>query len=638
MKTKMLTAFVASIVLAALACPALASPIDRLVAGLPLDVSSLPSALDAATVLGWWLSGSFTACLAGTALTLLLSLCACTLIAYSSALNARAEDGGVLGDAHVKTGREVVRGSITWDGSTNPSSRGFVYGFTKRRGKPCYLFEPKKMVFVSGATGSGKSRFLYLPSIDLLSYGDGSNGSEPATLVVSDVKNELVELTGDELTRRGYRVLLLDTQHPYRGQRFNPLGQVLDLHAEGRNQEAEQAADAIAELVVQDDEKGKGSHWTASARGLLSALVLLVSMSDECPEESKHLATVCEVLDRGTEAEGDDPAEPLKSVFRALPSGHPAKNRASQFVSSGGNELRSILSTLKVALRPFSSAPVAWMTSGSDIDPRSILENKSAVFLHVLDEGSPYNCIAAIFLSQLWASVQAAADSNGGRLPRPVQILGDEWGNLPRVECLPALLSLGRSFQIYWTGATQDISQLNKYGERDGRRKILANCGVKVAMKLAEEEDRRYFTELIGKTTRHTRGTSSSSAASGSSASTSYSESADDVVHAWEWRDMAPDRDGIVVVKHADNGMPAERAGVFRSPVADCTKTPTKEHFDLGTPEHETEKRRAYQRQLDETAAGKTGERVIPWCPEWPEPKKKAEAEPTGKFSGLSLD
>ena len=616
MKTKMLTALVASIVLAVLACPVLASPIDRLVAGLPLDASSLPSAFDAATVLGWWLSGSFIPCPTGTALTLLLSLCACSLIAYSSALNARAEDGGVLGDAHVKTGREVVRGSMTWDGSVNPSSRGFVYGFTRRRGKPCYLFEPKKMIFVSGATGSGKSRFLYLPSIDLLSYGDGTSGSEPATLVVSDVKNELIELTGDELARRGYRVLLLDTQRPYRGQRFNPLRQVLDLHAEGRDQEAEQAADTIAELVVQDDEKGKGSHWTASARGLLSAIVLLVSMSEECPEESKHLATVCEVLDRGTEAEGDDPAKPLKAVFRALPQGDPAKNRASQFVSSGGNELRSILSTLKVALRPFSSTPVAWMTSRSDIDPRSVLENKCAVFLHVLDEGSPYNCIAAIFLSQLWASVQAVADSNGGRLPRPVQILGDEWGNLPRVECLPALLSLGRAFQIYWTGATQDISQLNKYGERDGRRKILANCGVKVAMKLAEEEDRRYFTELIGKTTRHTQGTSNSKAASGSSASTSYSESADDVVHAWEWRDMAPDRDGIVVVKHADNGMPAERAGVFRSPVADCTKTPTK----------------------DEAAAGKMGERVIPWCPKWPEPKKQAEAEPTGKFNGLSLD
>ena len=458
------------------------------------------------------------------------------------------------------------------------------------------------------------------------------------TALVTGASRGIGRATAELFARRGYNVLLLDTQRPYRGQRFNPLKQVIDLHAESRDQEAEQAADTIAELVVQDDENGKGSHWTASARGLLSALVLLVSMSDECPKEAKHLATVCEVLDRGTEAEGDDPAEPLKSVFRALPSRHPAKNRASQFVSSGGNELRSILSTLKVALRPFSSAPVAWMTSGSDIDPRAVLETKSAVFLHMLDEGSPYNCIAAIFLSQLWESVQIVADSNGGRLPRPVQILGDEWGNLPRIECLPALLSLGRSFQIYWTGATQDISQLNKYGERDGRRKILANCGVKVAMKLAEEEDRRYFTELIGKTTRHTQGTSSSKAASGSSASTSYSESADDVIHAWEWRDMAPDRDGIIVVKHADNGIPAERAGVFRSPVADCTKTPTKEHFDLGTPEHEAEKRRAYQKQLDEAAAEKMGERVGLWCPKWPEPKKKAEIQPTGKFSGLSLD
>lgn len=637
MKSKMLAALISSVVIAFFAYPILAAPIDDIVSGVEPNASALPSALNAATVFSWWLSGALITHIAGTVLTFLLALCICSFIAYSSALNARAEDGGVLGDAHVKSGLEVVRGSMTWNGSANPSSRGFVYGFTRWHGKPCYLFEPKKMVFASGATGSGKSRFLYLPSIDLLSYGDGSNGSEPLTLVVSDVKNELIELTGDELTRRGYRVLLLDTQHPYRGQRFNPLKQIIDLHAESRDQEAEQAADAIAELVVQDDEKGKGSHWTASARGLLSALVLLVAMSDECPKASKHLATVCEVLDRGTEAEGDNPAEPLKGVFRALPSGHPAKNRASQFVSSGGNELRSILSTLKVAIRPFSSAPVAWMTSGSDIDPRAVLETKSAVFLHVLDEGSPYNCIAAIFLSQLWASVQTVADSNGGRLPRPVQILGDEWGNLPRVECLPALLSLGRSYGVFWTGATQDISQLNKYGEKDGRRKILANCGVKIAMKLAEEEDRRYFTELIGKTTRHTQGTSSSKAASGSSASTSYNESADDVIHAWEWRDMAPDRDGIIVVKHADNGMPAAHAGVFRAPVADCTKTPTKEHFDLGTPEHETEMRRDYQRRLDEAATEKMGEHVDLWCPKWPKPKK-ADTESTGKFTGLSLD
>ena len=39
---------------------------------------------------------------------------------------------------------------------------------------------------------------------------------------VSDVKGELVELLGDELEARGYDVLLLDTQHPRWGSRYNP--------------------------------------------------------------------------------------------------------------------------------------------------------------------------------------------------------------------------------------------------------------------------------------------------------------------------------------------------------------------------------------------------------------------------------
>lgn len=53
MKTKMLTSLVASIILAMLACPVLAVPIGHLVTGLPLDVSGVPTAFDAGTILGW---------------------------------------------------------------------------------------------------------------------------------------------------------------------------------------------------------------------------------------------------------------------------------------------------------------------------------------------------------------------------------------------------------------------------------------------------------------------------------------------------------------------------------------------------------------------------------------------------------
>ena len=91
----------------------------------------------------------------------------------------------------------------------------------------------------------------------------------------------------------------------------------------------------------------------------------------------------------GTEGAGEDPCEPLKGLFRSLPQGHPARSRASQFISSGGNELRSIVSTLKVNLRIYASAPIARMVSGDDIDPSRILSEKTALFLHVMDEGLP---------------------------------------------------------------------------------------------------------------------------------------------------------------------------------------------------------------------------------------------------------
>lgn len=604
----------AALALGAISCPVLANPVESLLAGSAPNLAGALSSFSILAVAAWWASGGPLGAPAGTAATLATCWLA-SLLAFSRLEAAgRDPDGGPLGSARVREGREVVAGSETWDGRSSPKARGIVYGYARG----LYLFEPGRFVLIDGATGSGKSRYLLIPSLDLLTYGDGSAGSEPHTVVVSDVKNELVELCGDELARRGYEVLLLDTASPLKGQRFNPLARVCRLAAEGRRHEAELAADSLAAVVVPDDSPGGASHWALSARSLLSALVLYVATAEGCPEGARNMATVDAVLCRGTEGEGDDPAAPLKAVLRGLPEGHPARSRASQFLSSGGNELRSVISTLKVATRAYSSAPVAWMTSGSDIEPERVLSRKTALFLHSMDEeGAPYNAVLTVLLDQLWAAARGRAEAEGGALARPVTVVGDEWGNLPRMPGLPALLSLGRSYRFYWAGAVQNVAQLNKYGERDGRRKVLANCGVKVALKLGEEEDRRYFSELVGKTTRHTRGTSSSRGR-GASSSTSYSEQADDVIHPWEWLEMSPDRDGAIVVKQAENGVPKTHAGAFRAPLADCSRTPTGRHFDLGSPEHEAARRRDYRRRLDERAS-RADAAVETWCPEWPD-------------------
>ncbi len=616
----LIPSLISALALGAFCCPALAQPADYLLSGG--IITTIP-AFDLTAVPDWWLSGGFAAHPAGTAATLALLFLISLLFFSMEQAKGRGEDGGVLGSARIKTGTELVKGSVTWDGKASPKARGFVYGFTKGK----YLFEPERHVLLDGSTGSGKTRFCLIPTIDLLTYGDGANGSEPVSIAVTDVKNELIEITGPELERRGYDVLLLDTQNPYRGHRFNPINLVVKLAEKGDSQGAEQAADAIA-MALFPEERGQGSsHWTESARSGCSALILLVACSEECPAGAKHLATVNEVLCRGTEGEGADPTAPLKALLRQLPDGHPARSRASQLLSSGGNELRSIISTMKVRLRIFSSAPVAWMTSGDDIDPERTLTEKTAVFLHVLESGSPYNAISTIFVTQLITSIFSIGDRSGGRL-RPITFVGDEWCAMDRVEPLVKLLTLGRSHGAFWIGAVQSLSLLGeKYGERSGRPAILSNCGVKVAMKLGDADDRNFFSELVGKTTRHTRGTSTSRGASGSSGSTSFSEHADDLIHPWEWTEMSPDRDGAIVVKMGENGIPAERAGTFRAPLTDSTKTPTKGHFDLGTREHERARRLTYQQMLDGRAERRKNECAPIWCPDFPEANADAADE-----------
>lgn len=616
----LIPSLISALALGAFCCPALAQPADYLLSGG--TVTTIPT-FDLTAVPDWWLSGGFAAHPAGTAVTLALLFLISLLFFSMEQAKGRGEDGGVLGSARIKTGTELVKGSVTWDGKASPKARGFVYGFTKGK----YLFEPERHVLLDGSTGSGKTRFCLIPTIDLLTYGDGANGSEPVSIAVTDVKNELIEITGPELERRGYDVLLLDTQNPYRGHRFNPINLVVKLAEKGDSQGAEQAADAIA-MALFPEERGQGSsHWTESARSGCSALILLVACSEECPAGAKHLATVNEVLCRGTEGEGADPTAPLKALLRQLPDGHPARSRASQLLSSGGNELRSIISTMKVRLRIFSSAPVAWMTSGDDIDPERTLTEKTAVFLHVLESGSPYNAISTIFVTQLITSIFSIGDRSGGRL-RPITFVGDEWCAMDRVEPLVKLLTLGRSYGAFWIGAVQSLSLLGeKYGERSGRPAILSNCGVKVAMKLGDADDRNFFSELVGKTTRHTRGTSTSRGASGSSGSTSFSEHADDLIHPWEWTEMSPDRDGAIVVKMGENGIPAERAGTFRAPLTDSTKTPTKGHFDLGTREHERARRLTYQQMLDGRAERRKNECAPIWCPDFPEANADAADE-----------
>lgn len=185
----LIPSLISALALGAFCCPALAQPADYLLSGG--TITTIPT-FDLTAVPGWWLSGGFTAHPAGTIATLALLFLISLLFFSMEQAKGCGEDGGVLGSARIKTGTELVRGSVIWDSKASPKARGFAYGFTKGK----YLFEPERHVLLDGSTGSGKTRFCLIPTIDLLTYGDGANGSEPVSIAVTNVKNELIEITG----------------------------------------------------------------------------------------------------------------------------------------------------------------------------------------------------------------------------------------------------------------------------------------------------------------------------------------------------------------------------------------------------------------------------------------------------------
>lgn len=539
--------------------------------------------------------------LAGSASCLLA-----TLLFYSWRLSQKQQavsKGSLLGDAEVIDDPNRRRkANSTWDGTGTPKQAGLVLGFENGN----YLFAPESPHCLTvGRTGSGKSRLILMPTLHL-AVEAGFN------VIVSDIKSELYELTANKVSERA-EVVLLDLESPMKGNRFNPLEIITEAIKAGDEARARDYADRLAaDLVPPED---KNPFFSNAARGLLCACFLAVASAD-IPRKKKNMASVCTMIDEGTSGKGKDPAEPLKNYFRELGSKSLAFSPASEFLSSGDNTAsKNVLSTVKVALRPFSSPAMKWMTAKSEPGIDEMISRHTVAYLHVLGKNNPSNVVLTAFLNQWWMRARSIAENNGGRVPHETALTLDEFGNFPKIEAIPEICTLGRSYKIHFWGFVQGIGQLTTYNKPGdggaGQEELLANIGIKVALGLSSQADCEYFTKLVGKRTVMASGSSKQKSQGKGSFGTSASERADDLIHAWEWKDFSPDKDGAIVVKAKENGADG-RNGVFRMPLADATLTPAGKRFGLGSPDFEAGKRAAVRAALDKKARARK-----PKVPTW---------------------
>ena len=527
---------------------------------------------------------------------------------------------GVLGDVSILSSPSALRAKNDfWNGRWTPKRAGLVLG-ADRGGY--YYDSSVPHALVVGKTGSGKSQFMVLETLHLLMAA--------AWNIIATGKSELVELTGDTALSLGYQRFIFDLNGYPGAGRFNPIELVAHYHKVGQRSLAVQTARQVAADFIPVP-GGTNDFFPKAARSLLTAVILIVAMAD-IPDEEKNMASVCAIINRGTTGEGPDPSAPLKAYIRSLGEGHPAFACASEFLSDGGVTVagKNTLSTLKDALSIFSDDAVVRVASGSDISMYDLIEKKTIVYIHLLEEDHPYQVLFTVFLNQYWRVANEISGRRGGRLPHETAIVGDELGNCNKLACLPEIITLGRSMRFHVYAFVQNLGQLRRYnkpGDRDaGMNKLLGSMDIKVALSLAALEDCKYFTKLVGKRTVRTQGTSNSTQGSyGSSTSgISYNETADSVIHEWEWQSRIPSRDGSIGVKGGENARPG-REGIFQMPLSYANKTPAGAFFGLGSEKEEFAKRLAFRKRMGEQ---ESETKPAPWwCPVFDEYLPKTSAE-----------
>lgn len=340
-------------------------------------------------------------------------------------------------------------------------------------------------VLIIGATRSGKSRRVILPTIWTLGHAGES-------MVLTDPKGELYAHTAAWLRQRGYNVVLLDLLHPARGNRWNPYAAITKAHDDGDDEEASRLAWEMGNMLAWAAGPGSDPIWPQAEESLIAALSLAVAL--EAPSEARHPASAYRMLiDLGA-----DGGFALDSYFVSLPAGHPARLAYGTAALSESRTRSSIYTGTAAHMRLWGEPGIAWLSAASDHDPGDAGRKPTAIFLLLPDEAGARKNIASLYVNQAYSALAGLARENGGRLPVPVWFLLDEFGNIGKLPNIAEKLTVAAGRGIRWVMAVQSTAQLSAvYGDKVAEI-VMGNCDTWLYLRAADLETARAISAKAG--------------------------------------------------------------------------------------------------------------------------------------------
>ena len=330
---------------------------------------------------------------------------------------------------------------------------------------------------VYGSSGSMKTRSFCMNRI-LQAAVRGES------LIISDPKSELYEKSSEYLRDQGYCVKVFNLVNPENSDSWNCLSEV-----EGQELMAQLFVDVIIKNTINN---GKGDHfWDSCEMNLLKALVLYVDQS--YAEQNRNIGEVYRLLTLSGESD-------LDSLFENLPPTHPAKAPYSLYKQASDTVRSGVIIGLGSRLQVFQSEMIKKITTRDEIDLELPGQERCAYFLVTSDQDSTFDFLASLFLSFCFIKLVRYADKNceGGKLPVPVHVLGEELTACGTIPDLSRRLSVIRSRNISMSCVFQNLAGLQNRYPLNLWQEILGNCDAQLFLGCTDELTAEFISARTG--------------------------------------------------------------------------------------------------------------------------------------------